>query len=169
MKRISRALNVMGVRVNGCPETSGRGHVRLAHPRLQLGRWHLLIVCLLLSGCSAHSPFIIKNTTDSSPVQHEYPPTQDRVFVTEQPLPASVTFVPIATVDVGKAWYGSTDGVLVAIADRARELGANAVIETKTWHQPAGFSWYSPEGSGLAVRVNDVKSLEASGVNGTWR
>ncbi len=149
-----------------CPER--RAGVRLAHAPLSLGRWYLLIVYLLLSGCSAHSPFILKNTTDSSLVQNKFPPSQERVFVTDQGLPGSVAFVPISTIDVGKAWYGSTDEVLATMADRARELGANAVIQTKTWHQPAGFAWYSPEGSGLAVRVNNVKSLETSGINGTW-
>jgi hypothetical protein len=78
-------------------------------------------VCLLLSGCSAHSPFILKSTTDLSPIQNKFPPSQEKVFVTEQPLPARVGFVPIATVDVGKAWYGSTEGLLILMAGRARE------------------------------------------------
>lgn len=149
-----------------CPER--RGAVRLTRAPLPFGHLHLLIVCLLLAGCSAHSPFILKNTTDSSLVQNKFSPSQERVFVTDQALPGSVAFVPISTIDAGTAWYGSTDELLAAMADRARELGANAVIQTKTWHQPAGFAWYSPEGSGLAVRVNNVKSLEASGINGTW-
>ena len=136
--------------------------------RRALRRHYLLFVFLFLSGCSAHSAFILKNTTDSSPVLSNYPSTQERVFVTRQPLPASVAFVKVSTIDVGKAWYGSINGVFAAMADRARELGANAVIETKTWHQPAGWSWYSPEGSGLAVRIADTKSLEASGVKGAW-
>jgi hypothetical protein len=151
--------------LHGCPE---RRDSRLAWAPLALGRGCLLLVFLLLSGCSAHSPFILTNTTDSTPVQSNYPPSRDKVFVTEQSLPAGVAFVSISTIDVGKAFYGSTDAVLVAMADRARELGANAIIEAKTWHQPAGFSWYSPEGSGLAVRVADVKSLEASGIKGTF-
>ena len=146
----------------------GRRGIRLERSSLLPRGWHVLIVCLLLSGCSAHSPFILENTTDSSAVQNEFPPSQEKVFVTKQPLPASVAFVPISTIDVGKAWYGSSNKVLETMADRARELGANAVIQTKTWHQPAGWSWASPEGSGQAVRVNDLKSLQASGINGTW-
>ena len=131
-------------------------------------RWDLLLVFLFLAGCSAHSPFILVNTTDSTPVQNTYPPSQEQVFVTKESLPASIAFVQVSRIDVGKAWYGSTDGVLVAMADRARELGANAIIETKTWHEPAGWALVSPEGSGLAVHVSDPKSLEAAGVSGTW-
>lgn len=54
------------------------------------------------------------------------------------------------------------------MADRARELGANAVIQVKTWHQPSGFSWAAPHGSGQAVRIKDVKLLESLGIKGNW-
>jgi len=148
--------------------SDGRGTERTARPPLKFGRRYLLLVCLILAGCSAHSPLILKNTTDSSPVQSSFPASQDKVFITKQSLPQGVAYVSISTIDVGKIWYGSTDGVLASLADRARELGANAVIETKTWHQPAGFAWAAPEGSGLAVRVTDTKALEASGVEGAW-
>lgn len=64
---------------------------------------------LNLSGCSAHDPFIITNTTDSLPVsQSKYPNHHDKVFITQQPLPAGVEFELISTVDVGKIWYGSS-------------------------------------------------------------
>jgi uncharacterized protein YbjQ (UPF0145 family) len=54
------------------------------------------------------------------------------------------------------------------MADRARELGANAIIQAKTWRQPSGFSWAAPHGSGQAVRIKDIKGLEALGINGAW-
>ena len=124
---------------------------------------------LSLTGCSAHNPFIIANTTDSSPVsQSKYPAHHDKVFITEQPLPAGVEFELISTVDVGKIWYGSSKNVLVSMADRARELGANGVVQAKTWTQPSGFSWAAPHGSGQAVRVSDIKALESLGIKGSW-
>ncbi len=124
---------------------------------------------LLLSACAAHSPFIVKNTTDSSVVgQTKYPPHHDKVFVTEQALPADVEFDLIGTIDVGKVWYGSSQNVLTSMADRARELGANAVIQAKTWHQPSGFSWAAPHGSGQAVHLKDVNVLASRGISGDW-
>jgi uncharacterized protein YbjQ (UPF0145 family) len=74
----------------------------------------------------------------------------------------------IATIDVGKKWYGSSHDAVSAMADRARELGANAVIQSKTWLAPSGFSWAAPHGSGQAVSVRDIKALEQRGVKGTW-
>lgn len=124
---------------------------------------------LVLGGCAAHSPMIIKNTTDTHPVGSgatQFPAHHDKVFVTQQGLPAGVSFQEIARVDVGKIWYGSSKNVLASMAERGRELGANAIVQVKTWRQPSGFSWAAPHGSGLAVRVSDPKSLES--LSGSW-
>ena len=124
---------------------------------------------LSLSGCSAHSPFIFTNTTDSSPVsQSKYPAHHHMVFITEQSLPASVKSELISTIDVGKIWYGSSTGVLISMADRARELGANGIVQVKTWKQPSGFSWAAPHGSGQAVLISDIKALQSIGIKGSW-
>jgi hypothetical protein len=111
---------------------------------------------------------IIKNTTDTRPVsQTQYPAHHDKVFITDQSLPSNVVVEQVATIEIGKIWYGSTKNVTTSMADRARELGANAVIQVKTWHQPSGFSWAAPHGSGLAVRVSDPKALES--LAGSWQ
>ena len=57
----------------------------------------------------------------------------------------------IAIIDVGKIWYSGSDDILVEMAHRAREMGADAVINVKRWHQPSGFSWAAPHGQGQAV------------------
>lgn len=122
-----------------------------------------------LSGCSAHNPFIVTDTTQSTPLtQNRYPAYQGRVFITEDDLPANIDFEPISTIDVGKIWYGSSQDVYVSMATRARELGANVVIKAKRWRQPSGFSWAAPHGSGQAGRVKDIKAFEALGVKGGW-
>ena len=124
---------------------------------------------LLLSACAAHSPMIMSNTTQSDVTgKVKYPAHQDKVFVTEQSLPAGVDYDVIGSIDVGKVWYGSSDNVITSMADRARELGANAVIEVKTWHQPSGFSWAAPHGSGEAVHIKDMSTLASLGLKGDW-
>jgi hypothetical protein len=128
-----------------------------------------LAYSLLLSACSAHNAFIISNTMQSSPVnQSKYASHNEKIFITEQSLPASVTFELISTIDVGRIWYGSSTNVYVSMADRARELGANAIIQARTWHQPSGFSWAAPHGSGQAVRINDITALDSLHVSGKW-
>ena len=136
-------------------------------------QYHLIpligLLGLLLSACSAHNPLIITNTTQSSPVsQSKYSAHAEKVFITGQSLPSSVAFDLISTIDVGKVWYGSSEDAYTSMADRARELGANAIIQAKTWHQPSGFSWAAPHGSGQAVRISDIKVLDSLGIKGSW-
>jgi hypothetical protein len=129
----------------------------------------LAVAALLVSACSAHNPFIVSNKTVSSPVSEaKFPPHSDKVFFTEQSLPSSVGFELISSIDVGKVWYGSSKDVYTSMAARARELGANAVIQVKTWHQPSGFSWAAPHGSGQAIHINDIHQLDALNLEGSW-
>jgi hypothetical protein len=111
--------------------------------------------CLLLPGCSARAP-------------QKYPANQGKVFITSQALPEGVAFDPIRGVHAARSWYGSSVPVLIVIADQARKLGANAIIEEKTWYSPHGFGWATPHCAGQAVWVSDVKSLESRGVKGDW-
>jgi hypothetical protein len=127
------------------------------------------LLVLFISGCSAHNPFIITNTTQSSPVsKNQYPVYTGKVFITEQSLPASIEFDIISTVDVGKVWYGSSSNVYTSMADRAREVGANAIIQVRTWHQPSGFSWAAPHGSGQAIKIKDLNKLGSLAIAGDW-
>ena len=120
-----------------------------------------VVLSLSLSACSG--------TTKSSPVSHsKYPSHNDKVFITGGSLPADLEFELISTIEVGEIWYGSSTSVLVSMADRARELGANGIIRSKTWKQPSGWSWAAPHGSGQAVRVKDIKALQSLGIKVSW-
>ena len=181
-----RSTSVAQLPPNKSLQPTAHTALRAAHAAAELQRWAslrreksmslnkrllaLIFVAFLLSlsGCSAHSPMIIKNTTDSSPVSTQFPPTSERVFITAQALPANVEYVVVSKIDVGKIWYGSSENSFIAMAQRARELGANAIIQARTWHQPSGFSWAAPHGSGLAVRIQDIKSIEPSNIVGSW-
>lgn len=129
-----------------------------------------VIIILGLVGCSAHSPFIIKNTTDINQRSVvKYPPHGNRVFVTKESLPPSVKYEVLGQLEVGKVWYGSSNKVLQSLADGARKLGADAVVDVKTWYQPSGWSWAAPHGSGKAVKIIDPASADFSRFRGEWK
>ena len=69
---------------------------------------------------------------------------------------------------MGKVWYGSSRNVLKSLADGARKLGADAVVEVKTWRQPSGWSWAAPHGSGMVVKITEPGSVEFSILGGDW-
>jgi hypothetical protein len=105
----------------------------------------------------------------SSPVSEaKFPPHSDQVFFTEGSLPPNVEFELISTIDVGKVWYGTSKSAYKSMAERARQLGANAVIQVKTWHQPSGYSWSAPHGSGQAIHIDDMRQLDALDLPGSW-
>ena len=137
--------------------------------RLRKIVWLCLIV-ILLSSCSAHNPFIVKNTTDTVTIsQTRYTPHNNPVYVTTNALPASAKYEVLAKLDVGKVWYGSSKNVLQSLADGARKMGADAVIEVSTWYQPAGWSWAAPHGSGKAIKVIDPASVNFDSLQGEWK
>jgi hypothetical protein len=124
---------------------------------------------LLVGACSAHNPFIVSNKTTSSPVsESKFSPHSDKVFFTQESLPPAVTFELISTIDVGKVWYGSSKSVYKSMAERARQIGANAVVQVKTWHQPSGYSWSAPHGTGQAIHISDIDQLETLKIVGSW-
>lgn len=123
---------------------------------------------MFLGACSAHSPMILQSTTDSTPPESQHAPTTEQIFITAQSLPPSVEYERISQIDYGKAWYGGSTDAYAAMAKRARELGANALIEARTWYQPSGFSWAAPHGTGLAVRIKDINQLKAANIAGDW-
>ena len=129
----------------------------------------VLVVMVALSGCSAHSPFIIKGTTDTVPIsQEKHAPHSNPIFVTAASLPTTAQYEVVAQIEVGKVWYGSGRNVLQTLAERARQLGADAVVEVKTWHQPAGWSWAAPHGSGKAVKLTENSKINFSTMQGSW-
>jgi hypothetical protein len=130
----------------------------------------LLTGILLLAGCSAHSPFIAKNTTDTTTVsRNKYPAHSNKVLLTPLTLPESQQFEVLEQIEVGKIWYGSSKKVAISLAERARAIGADAVIDYKTWTQPSGFSWFAPHGSGSAIKILDKSSVDLSSMEGEWQ
>ena len=131
----------------------------------------LLLTAFMVSACSAHSPFIVKNTVEGHPASAsatKYPAHSKKILVTQSGLPADIKYEVIETIEVGKVWYGSVNEVDVSMADRARSIGADAVIFAKTWHQPSGWSWAAPHGSGQAVKILNPDSTKLKSVPGSW-
>jgi hypothetical protein len=70
-----------------------------------------LAVAVGLGGCSAHSPMILKNTTDVAPAAatKQLSPHSRPILIVRGALPSTVRFELIAQVDAERIWYGSTE------------------------------------------------------------
>lgn len=91
-----------------------------------------------------------------------------RVFITEDRLPPSIEFEEIDTVYNGTSFYGRLSDALPVIADDARKLRANVIVEVKTWYKPNPIAWACPHATGRAVWVHNIKMIESLGLKGEW-
>ena len=58
-----------------------------------------------------------------------------------------------------RAGYAHSDALFPRLAQEARKIGANAVVDASGGHQVKAFSWAAPYASGTAVRVDDMQQL----------
>lgn len=125
---------------------------------------------LSLSACTAHSPMILRNTVDVTPAAgaSAAAPHSRKVWVTEGGLPAPVKYEALGTLDAGTIWYSGADKVSQQMADRARTMGADAVINVRRWRQPSGFAWSAPHGSGQAVKILNPGAAKLDALPGGW-
>lgn len=92
-----------------------------------------------------------------------------KVLVTFNQLPPIGTYQIIGPISVFKRWFGGTGAAMQLLGEKARELGANAVVDSRVWLAPAFPAQVAPHGSGMAIRVKDPKVLEAlADESSTW-
>jgi len=130
----------------------------------------LLIVGFFLISCSTHSPVNANKRTEIiNESTKNFPSHNEKVFLTKETLPMGINYEVLGKIEVSGGGGGipSMETVYTAMANQAREFGADAVIEIRTWRQPSLFSWASPQGSGKAIKL--VKKMDFSEINGEWR
>lgn len=119
----------------------------------------MLVPVVFLAACSAGSPFILEATTDTVMVADQaYPAISEPVLVVKGPLPQAVKYEVVAQLTYGQPFYGGADDAFLALANQARALGCDAVIEVDHWFSPAGWGWATPHAQGKAVRITNRES-----------
>lgn len=129
-----------------------------------------LVLLTVSAGCAPHSFWNLKSRYDVSDMSgvSVRPSTNRKVFVTTETLDrGSYDFV--AQLDVTRVWYGSKSGALEALADMARKVGADAVIESRVWFKPAGWAWAAPQASGKAVVIKQPERADLNRIKGEYR
>ncbi len=116
-----------------------------------MSRWIAMLGAVaLLAACSGTKTQMIASNA--------YPPTTGPVLVVKGPLPQTVKYEPIAQVQVARGRYGKADLALRMLANQARALGCDAVIEVNTWFAPSMGGWATPHAQGKAVRITNRDS-----------
>ncbi len=95
-------------------------------------------------------------------------PSSCRTFITEKSVDKAL-YTTIKDIKVSKKWYGSTEEMYGDLAAKAREVGADAVINARTWHSPSGFAWAAPHAGGIAVKWTEAGCSGPSRVGASFR
>lgn len=92
-----------------------------------------------------------------------------KTLVTFNSLPAQGDFEVLGRIDVYSRWFGSTRKAMTLLGEKARSMGANAVVEAGVWQAPAFPATVAPHGTGIAVRIKDLQLLEKlADSSSTW-
>ena len=121
-------------------------------------------VVVALTGCAAKSTTKLVSKSQEPFARHHEP-----VCMIRSPLPSNIGYTVVGEVRGGKKTYGSVNEVLPVMADEAREIGADAIINLQTSHQIGPWAWARPVGSGTAVRLNNRGNFNCASHGGELR
>lgn len=117
----------------------------------------IFIICVVasLGGCASVS-------SSSAPKVVASAQTVGPVFITKANLPPGMKYEVIGPVKANaRAGYGSVESLYPMLAEEARKIGANAVVDVYGGRTVSAFSWAAPFAGGNAVKVEDADSLKA--------
>ena len=95
-------------------------------------------------------------------------PGAQSVLLTETPAPTGSSYKVVGFLKVERLWYGTADSAKRALAERARKIGADAVVDVKTWFAVGLFAWAAPHASGTAIRLTDPSGIDLVALQGQW-
>jgi hypothetical protein len=134
-----------------------------------------LMIALVVSGLPALAQSILIDPITATygnpwitplPKGKSASPLDAKVLVTTSALPAEGEFETLGALYVQSRWPGSTSKARKLLAEQAKDMGANVVVESRVWQGLAFPAIVAPQGSGIAVRIKDhelIESLVGSG------
>ena len=124
----------------------------------------------LLLGCASQSTSSAPGSPASETKASITPAAKSKVLIVwGTTLPADIEYEVIGPISVYKRWFGGMGQAYPLLADKARELGGNAVIDARAWLSPAFPAQVAPHGKGIVIRVKDPAKLEKlAAEDGQW-
>ncbi len=136
-----------------------------------------MVAFLFFCGCGPHRGAQIIFRTDvtkyfDAPIKAKH---NNRVFVTEEPM-AENEYETLAEIHITKTMPWINGWVLDDLADSARKIGADAVIEADVWwkwfligYVFLGVFGWGPQGYGKAVALNSAGIERLACMQGEYR
>jgi len=116
-----------------------------------------------LAGCAAKSTGVV--TDVSQPVIRH----SDPVCFLRSPMPSEIKFTVVGNIEGSKDTYGSVNEVLPLMAEEARKMGADAVINFWSGQRIGLWAWARPMGTGTAIKLANKADLNCTAAGGQLR
>ncbi|WP_305819279.1 hypothetical protein [Photobacterium leiognathi] len=115
-----------------------------------------LVLGLLLTGCAASN--VSSSNVPNLPISQQ---TKGRVYIIKSDLPVNIKYTEVGKVKANARYgYDSVVTLYPLLADEARKIGANAVIDLYGGHTVTAFSWGAPYTGGTAIKVEEMEQLK---------
>jgi hypothetical protein len=92
-----------------------------------------------------------------------------KVFLTEDAVPSRGGYKVLGEIKVVRIWDAGYSPIYQEMANKALEIGADAVVEITTWRMPSSGSFAAPQGNGKAIKVDEGVEIDFSKMTGEWR
>ena len=123
----------------------------------------VLGVAIVVGGCAADS------AVRPAPDYQARPASTNPVCFLRTPLPANIKHRVLGDVTASKEFYGSVSELMPGMADDARKLGADAVINFSGSQRIGLWAWARPVGQGTAVKLERPSELNCAALGGELR
>lgn len=113
------------------------------------------LLVALLSGCASVS----SSTATYLPESEQ---TEGEVFITQSELGEKIQYEKIGDVKANaRQGYDNVESLYPMLAEEAKKVGANAVINVYGGRTVSAFSWAAPYTGGTAVKVENPQKLNS--------
>jgi len=121
--------------------------MNLKNPLFSLLALTVLVSCASVSSSSAPQVAISEQTVGP-------------IFIIQTSLPSGIQHEVIGQIKANaRTGYDSVESLYPMLADEARKVGANAIVDVYGGRTVSAFSWSAPFTGGTAVRVEDMSLL----------
>ncbi|WP_263144861.1 hypothetical protein [Pseudomonas sp. RIT-PI-AD] len=116
----------------------------------------ITLAAIVLSGCGGA---VVQRTRDSQPA---LPPYTGPICLLPKPLPDNVDSTPLGRAIANSATYGGFAKMNLKLANVARSVGADAVVNKRSKMKIAPIPWGAarPQSWGMAVRIKNPEAFD---------
>ncbi|MDR0251509.1 MAG: hypothetical protein LBI35_09450 [Burkholderiales bacterium] len=120
-----------------------------------------IAACAVLAGCAARASTKLSSEMAEA---HTWP-----VCILRAPLPENIEKTILGFIKASNRSYGSMNEVLFMMAEDARKIGADAVINVRARHQVGALAWARPVAEGQAVKITEKEDFDCLKLGGELR